>query len=107
GTAEYWNDATRCENVPGLCGWRSTNTKRGGTGRRPVPPLFVITLSLRRRFADELDFVAIGVVYIHGAAGQHGVLAASRGVARCHERVVLGVELLFGKLERHVVELVS
>ncbi len=57
--------------------------------------------------ADKLHLVAIGIVDIHGATGQDGMLAVSRLVSSGNERFVLGVELVGGKFKCHVVELVS
>src|SRR6266496_6382228 len=57
--------------------------------------------------ADKLHLVPIGVVDVHGATGQDGMLAVSRLVSSGDERFVLGVEPVGGKFKCHVVELVA
>ena len=75
---------------------------------RERPELQRDAASLRcRRTADELDLITVGIINIHRAAGQHRMFAAARLVSGVDERVVLSVELVLGKLERQVVQLVT
>src|SRR5215207_8117906 len=75
--------------------WRQGDKERATLARLYLP--FSLSPCLARRgAADELDLVAVGVIHIHRAAGEHRVLSAARRVARRYQRVVLLVEFGVG-----------
>ena len=65
--------------------------------------LFLVIYFMLQTLADELHLVAVGIVHVHGAAGQNGMFAAP--VSR--ERLMLRIELLLLQLKGDVMKLIA
>src|SRR5579872_6405646 len=91
---------TTCRRATGVR-WTPLRGGRGSVKRVGFP-----STALRRGgAADELDLVAVGVVHVHCAAGQNGVLAAARRESGGEKCFALRVKGVFRKLQRQMVEL--
>src|SRR5579872_5686315 len=62
---------------------------------------------LHWRTTNKFDFVAVGVVNVHGTAGEDGMFAVAGRITSLNKCVTLHVEFLFGQFQRHVVKLVA